>query len=83
MYVKEGALGGEEVTVVAFVMNGKLQTIFAPTHIDVDGPAGHFDEYIEYYIKSQTMIKEHENKEIVPDVGKGERGEPGPKPNPK
>ena len=82
MYVKEGALGGEEVTVVAFVMNGELQTIFAPTHRQVDGPAGHSEEYIEWYIKSQQMIKEFENKEIVPDIEKGERGEPEPKPDP-
>ena len=44
---------------------------------------GHFQEYIEHYIKSQEMIEEHENEKVVPDLDEGEQAQREPLPDPR
>lgn len=83
MYVKELTIDGQEVTVVVFVTNGAVRTAFAPTHPSSNGYEGHSDEFVEYYIKAQEMIKRYaiEGNEVIEDVDVNERPEPIPMPD--
>lgn len=83
MYVKEMVLNGRQVIAILFVANGEVASAFVPTHPEVDGPAGHFWKWIEYYIKSQEMVKRHEEGQgIIEDVDEDESAETPARPEP-
>lgn len=74
---------GRNIIILVFVEDGVVTTAFAPTFEEVDGPAGHVREYVEWYIKTQGMEKRLENVPIVGDVDEGEQAtDPGPRPEP-
>lgn len=84
MYVKRLQRNGREIIVTLFVVGGRVTTAFAPTFETIPGPVGHTEEFVEYYIKKQEMVKRFEDaaNKVVDDVSVGERAKRKRKPSP-